>query len=309
LRPGDLFMLLTNAEASELFGRGATGSSGGLMSFSMPPGTEDHLLPPLFRHVAATQDPPVISSEMNMLLGLLAAGRGARTTFTRGNTIGVDRAYAAVAAAADPVEADEELLSPEMMRIVEREDGRARSGVMGNLENVLRTLGTMTQMITAGSANAAAPSGVIKKVINMATFNRVCPVVSHSEIASLTTPAPQVDDGDDTVGGSRDAGLGGCSVCLSLLVDRSEAPSELRQMPRCTHKFHAACLAQWLTKNAITCPVCREPAVSDPKDYGYLGFGADDNTYTPAVDVSNTEDIPAWVPTFSAQPAVATRRR
>lgn len=133
------------------------------------------------------------------------------------------------------------------------------------------------------------PTTSVKKVITLAVFNRVCPVVSDEEIASqIVGEQPgeisildQEAVEDDTIGGLQDSGLGTCTICLSLLFNRTRGRRQLRRMPMCSHTFHESCLCEWLTKNAITCPVCREPAVTDMADYGYLGFGSG-TEFTPA---------------------------
>ncbi len=153
-----------------------------------------------------------------------------------------------------------------------------------------------------GTRIQAVSQDRVKKVINLETYNRLCTLVSSEDIRSRTTEAPQavLDTEDDTIGGPQDAGLGGCSVCLSLLVNRTKDPGELRKMPNCGHIFHALCLQEWLTRNAITCPVCREPAVTEEKDYGYLGLGVNPEAFTPATSVreSATRAEPSWLPDF-----------
>ncbi|KAI5005862.1 hypothetical protein ZWY2020_033105 [Hordeum vulgare] len=43
-----------------------------------------------------------------------------------------------------------------------------------------------------------------------------------------------------------------CSICLCTMADGEVA----RQLPRCMHLFHRACVDMWLTAHT-TCPVCR----------------------------------------------------
>lgn len=45
-----------------------------------------------------------------------------------------------------------------------------------------------------------------------------------------------------------------CAVCLSVY----EEGEELRQLPRCRHLFHAACIDMWLYSHR-DCPLCRSP--------------------------------------------------
>jgi hypothetical protein len=164
---------------------------------------------------------------------------------------------------------------------------------------------------------AAEPSTVItgiKKVINEETFLRVCPLLTTEEIQVLRVPIHEEEpigvEENDTIGGPQDAGLGACAVCLSLLVNRLKDAGQLRKTP-CQHYFHSDCLNQWLTQNAITCPVCRHPAVTEAKDYGYLGYGTADNVFTPAISVSETPDsvIPDWMPILGRLPRASMARR
>ncbi len=192
----------------------------------------------------------------------------------------------------DSDDADEEYVNP-------GETLATGSGIARTLQFVHNMLGVTG--VPAGGTVGITSS--VKKVLNIDTFNRVCPVVTSEEIASETTVGTiaSIEDAD-AVGGSQDAGLGACSVCLSLLVDRTKTPGELRRMPNCIHKFHTECLSEWLTHNAITCPVCREPAVTDPKDYGYLGYGSQENVYTPATAIAERNPaprpLPDWLPVF-----------
>lgn len=186
--------------------------------------------------------------------------------------------------------------------------------------DIQRTMRLLTAMLGMGSTNPGIITGTsqnIKKVINQETFLRVCPIMSQAEIASLTTITeyqdPAVTEENDTIGGPCDAGLGACSVCLGLLVNRLKTPGEIRKMPNCSHFFHSHCLSEWLTHNAITCPVCREPAVTDRKDYGYLGYGTRAEEYTPATSISaapapaSQPPIRDWQPAEFPHPARFTR--
>lgn len=139
---------------------------------------------------------------------------------------------------------------------------------------------------------ATAP---IKTVITTQTFHRVCSVVHPPLVREEEDVICPLED-DDTVGGPQDAGLGGCSICLSLLAKTKtvEPQPELRQMPRCCHVFHTTCLHEWLTQSAITCPVCRQPAVTERCDYGYLGMHGDDPArFTPADTMVSSRPRPA----------------
>lgn len=170
--------------------------------------------------------------------------------------------------------------------------------LMTALRSLMMGGGRDAEGLTMGHlANLGSPDGVptlaggVKTVITHATFQRVCPIVTTEEIAAQmgegAVMSLEVEE-DDTIGGPQDAGLGACSICLSLLVNRSRQPAELRRMPHCVHQFHAHCLAEWLTHNAITCPSCREPAVTERKDYGFLGIGGTEE-FTPALATSSSE--------------------
>ncbi|RCV23634.1 hypothetical protein SEVIR_5G021500v4 [Setaria viridis] len=54
------------------------------------------------------------------------------------------------------------------------------------------------------------------------------------------------------------AGAGAeCAVCIAELLDGDEA----RALPRCGHRFHAACVDAWLRRRHTTCPLCRASVV------------------------------------------------
>ncbi|CAL4950209.1 unnamed protein product [Urochloa decumbens] len=48
-----------------------------------------------------------------------------------------------------------------------------------------------------------------------------------------------------------------CAVCIGELRDGDEA----RALPRCGHRFHAACVDAWLRRRHTTCPLCRASVV------------------------------------------------
>ncbi|GJN32037.1 hypothetical protein PR202_gb20508 [Eleusine coracana subsp. coracana] len=48
-----------------------------------------------------------------------------------------------------------------------------------------------------------------------------------------------------------------CAVCIVELRDGDEA----RALPRCGHRFHAACVDAWLRRQHTTCPLCRASVV------------------------------------------------
>ena len=54
------------------------------------------------------------------------------------------------------------------------------------------------------------------------------------------------------------AGAGAeCAVCIAELRDGDAA----RTLPRCGHRFHAACVDAWLRRRHTTCPLCRASVV------------------------------------------------
>ncbi|KAG2597233.1 RING-H2 finger protein ATL39-like [Panicum virgatum] len=59
-------------------------------------------------------------------------------------------------------------------------------------------------------------------------------------------------------GAGAGAGAGAeCAVCLAELRDGDAA----RALPRCGHRFHAACVDAWLRRRHTTCPLCRASVV------------------------------------------------
>ncbi|KAH9451761.1 hypothetical protein Pst134EA_025699 [Puccinia striiformis f. sp. tritici] len=53
-----------------------------------------------------------------------------------------------------------------------------------------------------------------------------------------------------------------CSICLADYQD-DEKGALLRVFPGCNHRFHKACLEEWLAKR-LTCPICRLEAPKLP---------------------------------------------
>ncbi|CAO2184775.1 unnamed protein product [Urochloa humidicola] len=81
--------------------------------------------------------------------------------------------------------------------------------------------------------------------------------------------------------GGSGAGAAECAVCLAELRDGDEA----RALPRCGHRFHAACVDAWLRRRHTTCPLCRASVAvaaavketgSGPKGGGVAGTTAAD---------------------------------
>ena len=73
------------------------------------------------------------------------------------------------------------------------------------------------------------------------------------------------------------AGAGAeCAVCLAELRDGDAA----RALPRCGHRFHAACVDAWLRRRHTTCPLCRAGVVvaaaegAGPEGGGVTGTAA-----------------------------------
>nr|CAD1817624.1 unnamed protein product [Ananas comosus var. bracteatus] len=62
---------------------------------------------------------------------------------------------------------------------------------------------------------------------------------------------------------------GECSVCLSAFADGED----VRQMPRCKHLFHAACIDMWLFSHA-NCPLCRAPVYPVARNCSFTGAAA-----------------------------------
>ena len=73
------------------------------------------------------------------------------------------------------------------------------------------------------------------------------------------------------------AGAGAeCAVCIAELRDGDAA----RTLPRCGHRFHAACVDAWLRRRHTTCPLCRAGVVvaaaegAGPEGGGVTGTAA-----------------------------------
>ncbi|TVU21210.1 hypothetical protein EJB05_30834, partial [Eragrostis curvula] len=57
--------------------------------------------------------------------------------------------------------------------------------------------------------------------------------------------------------GEKEKAAAECAVCIAELRDGDEA----RALPRCGHRFHAACVDAWLRRRHTTCPLCRASVV------------------------------------------------
>ncbi len=291
----DSVTLLTNDEARDI-SRGQMYRD--LLTRSMPE-SQDHLLPPLFRR-RERQNSSQSSSRTDAYHGLFA------------NRLQGGRAVD------EQQHGDEEVVEPDILSNM-----RALSGdvffpdaMRLSLRNFVNVMFRYPLNVGGAVAAEMMTTDNVKKVINLATFNRVCSIVTDQEISALTVPCEEaiqdtatVEEESDVIGGPQDAGLGACTICLSLLVNRIRPASELRKTPKCGHIFHTSCLEQWLTHNAITCPVCRESVVTDTKDYGYLGRGEGmSEIYTPAdseeQEETEPQGSPIWMPDIPVRPAV-----
>lgn len=68
-----------------------------------------------------------------------------------------------------------------------------------------------------------------------------------------------------------------CAVCIAELRDGDEG----RALPRCGHRFHAACVDAWLRRRHTTCPLCRASVVVATEEVGPTkGSGVTDTTTT-----------------------------
>ena len=75
-------------------------------------------------------------------------------------------------------------------------------------------------------------------------LNKCCPVLDFKEVITMDLD-PKTHDAD-------------CCICLGSLVGASWRGSRIRKITSCGHVFHAECIAEWLTKNSPTCPLCRK---------------------------------------------------
>nr|GMD60072.1 NEP1-interacting protein-like 2 [Ipomoea batatas] len=67
--------------------------------------------------------------------------------------------------------------------------------------------------------------------------------MSQQEISMLKTEPLSDDDEED-------------GECCSICLEGFMRGMVITKMPPCSHRFHNACIAQWLHKNP-TCPICR----------------------------------------------------
>jgi len=86
---------------------------------------------------------------------------------------------------------------------------------------------------------------------------------------------PAVGAGARAAAADAAAGAGLCAICFE-----EEAESAWRLLP-CGHRFHPACVDEWLKKRGGTCPTCRhDPALGET---GFTGAAAEDAPPPPLV--------------------------
>ncbi|CAD6238672.1 unnamed protein product [Miscanthus lutarioriparius] len=71
-----------------------------------------------------------------------------------------------------------------------------------------------------------------------------------------------------------------CAVCIAELRDGDEG----RALPRCGHRFHAACVDSWLRRRHTTCPLCRACVVVAAEEAGPRGSDVTDTTTAAALE-------------------------
>lgn len=98
-------------------------------------------------------------------------------------------------------------------------------------------------------------------------------------VASLPTFVVRAD------GAGEKGQAGECAVCIAELRDGDEA----RALPRCGHRFHAACVDAWLRRRHTTCPLCRASVVAAGTaagpNKGGAGGGVTDTTASAVEDM------------------------
>ncbi|XP_051203919.1 RING-H2 finger protein ATL2 [Lolium perenne] len=123
--------------------------------------------------------------------------------------------------------------------------------------------------LAPGGADEEAPSADTSPAASPGGSRRLCDP-DHPDIAS-SLPVTVFDSSSDAVGGKA---APECAVCIVEFRDGDQ----VRLLPRCGHRFHAACVGAWLQLHS-TCPLCRasvlappptaaEPKNDDPKDDG-----------------------------------------
>ena len=70
-----------------------------------------------------------------------------------------------------------------------------------------------------------------------------------------------------------------CAICL----DQFEAGDKLRILP-CRHRFHKACIDEWLLTSSAQCPLCKQSCVLESIQQGYVVF-----SYIPRI-ISSTRE-------------------
>jgi hypothetical protein len=83
------------------------------------------------------------------------------------------------------------------------------------------------------------------------------------------SPAPDDLVGDGAVAFAASESEEQCSICLS----NYDTGEDLRVLPDCRHHFHAACVDEWLIKNA-SCPNCRQSLLPPSQRLRGTGAGA-----------------------------------
>lgn len=103
----------------------------------------------------------------------------------------------------------------------------------------------LIKLCTHRSSAAVARAGMVSSLVEVT--GRGVPETAAATRAQLSSFKYKTRAGREEIE---------CAVCLSVVEDEEE----VRELPRCKHAFHTACIDLWLYSHC-DCPLCRTPVV------------------------------------------------
>ena len=120
---------------------------------------------------------------------------------------------------------------------------------------ILHVINCCTRLFAAAADARAAPDPTAdgdaadSVVVDVVGLRRKLIEIRRLKLQE-TIPLDTVKENDSSTG----KGSSECAICL----EEFEAGEEVRVLPRCGHRYHRACIDEWLLDyNSKQCPTCR----------------------------------------------------
>lgn len=153
------------------------------------------------------------------------------------------------------------------------------------LAGVLAVAAVVATLHAVAERAARAGGGGAGGYVPLAGGVAGAPPLTPAQLRAL--PVVVFGDGDDDKGANATATAtttttknarawssdAGCTICLDAFLPGDA----LRELPRCGHRFHAACVDEWLSARARSCPLCKAdatPPTAEDDDRGDVESGA-----------------------------------